>query len=347
MQKGRAFECSLLILLIPLILLTSGCNGLLESPGDQTTPGRPPGEFILPNAPQQRPAADDVRIGTLFYPDEKGRFLVPIQRAIPWTEGIAQETLSLLIPGPELNNELSPLGLTAALPAGTEINGLSINDGLARVDFNRSFLEYSPEEERLVLGSILCTLRQFVTIEKVELTFNNEYLDKFPGGAPGRLPLGPECWINVELDSDVVDYRDFTAVKLFFCYPSPNGWILYVPVTRILSPQEDAEVAAIKQLLIGPRKGSGLFSDIPPETSLQSFTVDSDGLATLDLSIEATSYNGGRIGAENMINQILLSISNLSEVEEVQILIEGEKVILKEGLDLTKPLPIPTVCNYF
>jgi germination protein M len=348
-QEGIAMTLSRaaqILLFCFLLVLTGGCETMILQPDGQEET-RPEGEFRLPTAPSRPPeAAGDVRLASLFYPDDRQRFLVPVKRAIPYTDGIARVTLGHLVASPDSDSLLRALGLAAPLPGGTEILGLAVNDEVARVEFNAAFLQYPASNERLVLGSILCTLRQFSTIQQVEIIVEGEQLDRFPGGTPGRMPLGPECWINLELDSDVDDYRNFTAVKLYFCYPSPNGWILYVPVTRILRPEEDAALAAVGELLEGPRQGSGLFSDIPVKTALLSLAV-SDGLAIVDLSEEVLAYSGGLTGAENLVTQILLTLSANAGVELIQILVEGEKVTLPDGLDLTEPLTPPGAYNYF
>ncbi len=334
----------LLLLFILTAALTLGCESLsiISEPEQEQLPFSP---FTLPDPLPSPPEAEEVRLGFLYYSDGQYRFLVPVRRAIPWVEGIAKNTLLHLASSPDSTAELQEMGLSAILPRQTTIHGIAINDGLARVDFSSDFLSYPPERERLVLGSILCTLRQFSTIDTVEILVEGENIDRFPGGAPGRLPLGPECYINLELDETVEDYRNFAAVKLFYCYPAPNGRILYVPVTRILPSTEDVQTAAVVELLEGPRKGSGLFSDIPPGTELHSYTLV-DGLAVLDFSDAFLAYQGGRTGAENMVNQILLTLFELEGVDQVQILAEGAVVTL-EGLDLTNPLTPPEVYNYF
>jgi germination protein M len=236
--------------------------------------------------------------------------------------------------------------LAPALPEQTLLRGMAINEGLARVDFSASFLDYPPERERFILGSILCTLRQFSTIERVEIMVEGAKLEQFPGGTPGRMALGPQEWINLDIDDTLEDYRNFSAVILYYAHAAPNGWIFYVPVTRILPPAEDEKTTAVTELLKGPPKGIGLFSDIPRGTKLMGLQIN-EMVAEVNLSREFLNYQGGLTGAENAVNQVLLTLSSLEGVDQVQILIEGEKLILKDGLDLTKPLKPPDPLNYF
>jgi spore germination protein GerM len=67
----------------------------------------------------------------------------------------------------------------------------------------------------------------------------------------------------------------------------------------------------------------------------------------VDLSKEVLAYSGGLTGAENLVTQILLTLSANADVELIQILVEGEKVTLPDGLDLSEPLTPPDAYNYF
>lgn len=337
-----------LLLLLPLIIIcTTGCNRVFWSeyyPDSGET--APPGGFVLPEPPALASStAPETRLGVLFYPDAEKRFLVPVCLPIPSQEGIARATLEYLVPSSGMAGLLQKNGLSYIFPPEVDICGLSISEtGLARVDFSAAFLQYPPVEERLVLGSLLCTLRQFPSIEEVEVMVEGATLEKFPGGTSGLVPLGPQCWVNLEVDPAVEDYRHFSAVKLYFCYSAPSGNIFYVPVTRILVPEEDLPWATVRELLQGPSAGSGLFTEIPPETCLLGVKVE-DGRAVANFSREIFLYQGGRTGAENVAYQLRLTLGTLEGVEEVEIFVEGQPAVFKEGPDLGQPLPPPYPYN--
>lgn len=336
-----------MLLFFAVFSLLLGCDRLLWPALHQDRPEvARQVEFVLPAPPAAPSAAGaEVRWGLLFYPDAGKRFLVPVCLPIPYTEGIARATLQYLIPSAGLAGALQENGLAFALPPGVDIRGLSISEaGLARVDFSAAFLQYPPEEERLILGSLLCTLRRFPTIKELEVMVEGAALEKFPGGSSGLLPLGPRCWINLEIANTVDDYRQFTAVMLYFCYRTPRGNTMYVPVTRILTPEQDVPWAAVRELLEGPPSRGGLFTEIPAGTRLLGVAVK-DGLAVVNLSREVLSFQGGRTGAENVANQLLLTVGALEGVDQVQILVEGQPASLKDGPDLTAPLPPPYPYN--
>ncbi len=344
MEPARSIFRSISYLLLLFSIMgccTVGCNRVLWSEYflDGNTKA-PPAEFVLP-APPALPVATKpgIRLGMLFYPDAQKRFLVPVCYPVPDQEGIARATLEHLFPSSGMADLLQGNGLAFIFPPAVGIRGISIAEtGLARVDFSASFLDYPPEEERLVLGSLLCTLRQFPTIREVEVMVEGAPLERYPGGTSGLVPLGPQCWINLEIGRAVEDYRHTSAVKLFFCYGVPSGNIFYVPVTRILTPETDSLRATVRELLNGPSDGSGLFSEIPAGTRLLGIMVE-DGRVVANFSREILCYQGERTGAENVACQLLLTLGALEGVDEIEILVEGKPAVFKRGPDLEHPLP--------
>jgi germination protein M len=96
-----------------------------------------------------------MRLTTFYFPDEGGNFVVPFAREIPWVEGIARSTLEHMIEGSWPAPSWQGPALKPPSRPG-RIKGLTIKDGLARVDFSKEFFEYPREEERLVV-TCLCT----------------------------------------------------------------------------------------------------------------------------------------------------------------------------------------------
>ena len=345
MPKGWIFLW--LVLCLSLLALLGGCERL---PWSKLSSGRECLQFELPEVPATSlvtgSESESVRQGLLYFTDCEKRFLVPVYRPIPFSETIIRDTLEQLLPSPGAAGELASRGLQFVLPEGLAILGIAVNEGLARVDFSAPILSYTPEEERLVLGSLLCTLRQFPEIERLQILVEGMEIEQFPGGTSGQVPLGPECWINLEIEEGLTDYRNYCAVTVYFCYYSPGGEILYVPVTRILSPDEEPETAAFRELLAGPAPGSGLFSEIPPGTTLEQLGRQ-EALLNLELSEQLTGYRGGVTGAKNITYQLLLTAGALPGVEQVQVLINGQPVTVPGELDFQVPQAVPGLVNCF
>lgn len=303
--------------------------------------------LVLPEKIPDHEVSDDESGGYLFYyQDTEKRFLVPVTRKINYTEAIARLVTEELISNPELKKSLSSAGLMTPIPENTVLRGLNISEGLATVNFSASFVTYPEKEERLIFDSILNTLQQFQSIDKVMVTVEGIDISEFPGGTPGNIPLGPETWINLEISDELSDYRDYESVKIYFSYCSPGENIFYVPVTRVIkqTDQDPVEIS-IKELLAGPRRQSGLFSDIPVDTSLLNYSVNGEAV-TVDLSEELLKFKGGRTGEQNIMNQLIFTLTDHPGIEKVKILIDGKEKILPGGTDLSQTFSRPAHINY-
>jgi Sporulation and spore germination len=102
------------------------------------------------------------------------------------------------------------------------------------------------------------------------------------------------------------------------------------------SPDEQLS-AALKRLIKGPAN-SDVTSSIPPETKLNSLTVQKDGVH-VDLNKAFTS-GGGSTNMQGRLGQIIYTASSLNPADPVWISVEGEplKVLGGEGLELSQPM---------
>ncbi len=94
----------------------------------------------------------------------------------------------------------------------------------------------------------------------------------------------------------------------------------------------------VQELIVGP-KNTGLFPTFPPETRLLSLKVE-DSIAMVDFSQDiVTKHWGGSAGETLTIMSLVNSLTELEEIEEVRILVEGEKADSLLGhWDTSQPL---------
>jgi spore germination protein GerM len=102
------------------------------------------------------------------------------------------------------------------------------------------------------------------------------------------------------------------------------------------SPDEQLSTA-LKRLIKGPAN-SDVTSSIPPETKLNSLTVQKDGVH-VDLNKAFTS-GGGSVNMQGRLGQIIYTASSLNPADPVWISVEGEplKVLGGEGLEISQPM---------
>ncbi len=283
---------------------------------------------------EAQPEEDNLR-ETVFYYMYQGAYLVPVERSIPWEEGIARATISRLISSQQVESFLNGTGLDAPLPAGTEIIGLTIRDGLARIDFSENFLNAREGQERAVLDAVVYTLTEFGTVDQIEILVEGEPLEEFPMGVLIEQPLDRQRGINLEVSDQVENLKDTSKVMVYFCGTGEEAITYIVPVTRVIPETTDVIEAALNELIKGPRPGSQLFSDIDSRVEINSLQVE-DGLATIDFSEEFMAFHGGATSEENILRQIALTMSQFPEIKAVSILVEGEE----PGLTWEMPIQI-------
>lgn len=104
---------------------------------------------------------------TLYFADETGSFLLTEKQTVPMAgqEELAQQVLKLLLSPPQSG------GMQIALPPGTSVLDVSVENRVCSVDFNGDFYDNRPEgeqAEQLALLSVVNTLCELDGIDQVQ-----------------------------------------------------------------------------------------------------------------------------------------------------------------------------------
>ncbi|HEX6031443.1 MAG TPA: GerMN domain-containing protein [Tepidiformaceae bacterium] len=109
-----------------------------------------------------------------------GPFLVPVYREVPHTVAVATAAVNALIDGPTAGEASSVPPISSAVPADTELLGLSIAGGVATVDLSAEFEAGAGAFSVLGrLAQLTYTLTQFPTVDSVRLLINGEEVTEF------------------------------------------------------------------------------------------------------------------------------------------------------------------------
>ncbi len=132
--------------------------------GPEASPGAPSGS---PDPAESPGAATIVR--TYFHlggePGSAG--LVPLLREVPETRAVATAAMQALLAGPTAD-ERAERTITSAVPDGSRLLGLTIEDGIATVDLSSEFESGGGSMSVFVrLGQVVFTLTQFPTVDTV------------------------------------------------------------------------------------------------------------------------------------------------------------------------------------
>ncbi len=279
----------------------------------------------------------------LYLLDQNG-LVTPQTLPLPKSEGVAKQALEYLVQdGPV--SQILPNGFRAVLPAGTEVYGVNIKDNVAIADFSEQFKEYHPEDELKILQSITWTLTQFDSVETVKIRINGHDLDVMPvNGTPIGEGFSRTNGINME-STNLVDLSNSKSVTLYFLAQNGNN-VYYVPVTRRVSANEDQLTAVVSQLLAGPSSFSSLLTDFRHGVQLLEEPRYANGVVTVNFNEAVLNHIDGTAISDEVLNLLVLSLTEQSGVEKVAIEVNGDnKVLLETGEFLSEPVSRPLKVN--
>ncbi|NMB41175.1 MAG: hypothetical protein GX996_04485 [Firmicutes bacterium] len=347
MKMRKFLPCVLVLICFVAFLLSGGC---LEDYWPRLLQQEEEPKLIISGEEEgERPDEKEIELpeGMLsfqvYFLEGKGNHLLPVAVTCPWTEGVGRAALEKMIEGPTPAQEMR-YGITSPVPPTTKVLGLAIRDGLAKTDLNESFLSYDPGKENFVLNSIAFTLLQFPTIEAVQLLVEGSVPEAFPGGTPGDVIFTKERGINLEPSERAAGSEDSRTAMLYFCTVLGDNHIFYVPVSRSIAGSGEIHEMVIQELLEGPQKDSFLFSELPPDTKLLNSKLYED-ILMVNFSQEILNYKGALSGEKNIYAQLILTLTEIPGIEKVQLLVEGEKIILDYGTSFQEPLSRPQFFN--
>lgn len=290
------------------------------------------------NTPDTHEGNDEVedeltRETIVYYADDAG-YLVPVMRKIPWVEGIAKATIEVMMDTPEQQESLMIMGLRPLLPTDAKILGMSIVDGIAKVDFNNALLECKDalSESNMIQGLVM-TLSGFSTIDKAQFMFNGQILEKMPHGTLVDSPIGPMD-LNLEMSDDVAG--EASKVNIYFHSRSVSQFDYLVPVTRVTSSMHLTLENTIEEWLKGPVDKDNMTLDLPYDTKLLGIQMK-DGVTYINFSKEFNNIASDPKSEEMVLRALKLITSHYPEVEQLKILVENKEY---KNADIIDDLPV-------
>lgn len=298
-----------------------------------------------PDAPNGTDTADaftEARQPVTVYYQDKDGCLVPMSRWIMRQQGIARAAVSLCIDGTVAREELAYYGVFPVIPAHAEISGIDIRGGIATIDFSRHLLDYDNEiTERNIVASIVYTLTEFKTVDKVRILVNGYTQGILKYGTDISGPLGRED-ISINTDTPLMDVGA-GKVDIFMLKKANEGFTYLVPVSVPDTELEGELPEILVRKLLDEEAGDGTYSEIPEETELLNCSTYYD-ILTLNFSAGFINY-GGNTKEEGILKQLAYTVRQIEGIKSLKILVDGKKVELPEGTDISSGLRIPSTIN--
>lgn len=180
------------IAILALSLLSAACTFEGEAP-DAAPPHRSPTRSAASPTrvpePSATPTPAPAAAAELEVWFTQGDRLFVSRRSVPDTPAVGRAAMEQLLARPDEFE--SNAGVTTAIPAGIELLGLTISDGVATVDLSEGFGQGSGSTgELLSVAQVVYTLTQFPTVTGVRFEVEGRPLRKTAGH--GLLLSGPQ-----------------------------------------------------------------------------------------------------------------------------------------------------------
>ncbi|TCP54751.1 germination protein M [Tumebacillus sp. BK434] len=326
----RKRKLALVGVLAVTIAAATGCSA---TPEKTSAPGASQGAGQV---------AEKVMPTTVYVADQNG-FVVPLNIKMEQTNQVAHATMQHMIAGGSGDAALVGTGFRNLLPEGTKIRGISINEGVANVDFTKEVNELkSGADEQAMVDAVVWSLTGLENINKVQFMIEGHVVNTMKNGTPVGDPISRANGINLQMTSNLSP-SNATALTLYFAGKSNDSNFSYlVPVTRMVPKAADQNMIelTLAELAKGPNSDA-LEPVVSPELKLNKSAV-AEKTATLDFASQLAADGGS---TQKIVNSIALSVAANADVDKVKFTVGEKAPKAGVGLDLTQPVMIPKTIN--
>jgi spore germination protein GerM len=120
-----------------------------------------------------------------------GENALGIERTLPYTKAIGTAAIEALLDGPTDAEKDTWPAISSAIPAGTKLLGLTIDDGIAKIDLSEEFESGGGTFGVTArLAQVVYTLDQFPTVDAVEFYIEGDKVTVF--SSEGIMLDGPQ-----------------------------------------------------------------------------------------------------------------------------------------------------------
>jgi len=170
---------------------TPGSDGSAEPVGEQSEDGTSQENGVDDDA--DTPETLTVRL----YWVSAGENALGIERTLPYTKAIATAAIEALLDGPTGAEKDTWPAISTAIPEGTRLLGLTVNDGIAKIDLSEEFESGGGAFDVTArLAQVVYTLDQFPTVDAVEFYIEGTRVTVF--SSEGIILDGPQTLDDYE-----------------------------------------------------------------------------------------------------------------------------------------------------
>lgn len=206
----------------------------------------------------------------------------------------------------------------APFSMGFDVLSMELSGGKLAIDVSASYQELSATTEVLVRAAIVRTFTQLPFVRYVGITVEGNPLFDNVGDVVGLMSAD----LFIDNDGNEINTYELTRVKLYFTNMEGDK-LIGAYREKYYSTSIPLERFVLDELIAGPSGAvEGLYPSINPEVKVNS-VMTKDGICYVNLDANFLNLVNN-VSTETSIYSIVNSLAELSNVNKVQILVNGE-----------------------
>jgi len=243
--------------------------------------------------------------------------------SVPYTGELEVEPMiQALFSAPEQQDRLySPF------PEGTRLLGWTLENGSLLVDLSKEYGTLKGFELTAANYCLTLTLCELPQVERVSISVEGE-------------PLGSDYWTELEVEQAMLSGAEERPVEVSadLYFPRAVGRGLGVEARVFHLTEGDVLAEAVMLALLSGPEDEEFSSAIPEGTQLLSLRLE-DGVCRVDLShVLLDGLPEGQEAPTLLVYSIVNTLGNLSSVDSVSLLVEGEPLTRLGDMEIPERL---------
>ena len=178
--------------------------------------------------------------------------------------------INLLTKGSLYENYL-PINFEPLIPENTKLLNYSLNDKVLKLNFSKEFLLVNENDEEKMIESLIYSLCELESIDKILIYVENEKLNELPNSKV-KLPVSLDKSYGINKVYDIKSYKNVTKTTIYYASKT-DDLTYYIPITKITNNDANAVEIIVKELKTSPIYESNLISFLNASYELKNYEI--------------------------------------------------------------------------
>ena len=178
--------------------------------------------------------------------------------------------INLLTKGSLYENYL-PINFEPLIPENTKLLNYSLNDKVLKLNFSKEFLLVNKNDEEKMIESLIYSLCELESIDKILIYVENEKLNELPNSKI-KLPVSLDKSYGINKVYDIKSFKNVTKTTIYYASKT-DDLTYYIPITKITNNDANAVEIIVKELKTSPIYESNLISFLNASYELKNYEI--------------------------------------------------------------------------